>query len=76
LGGCSGSGELVPAILLASKAKERAHKLQGQKRNRKTTASRVCHSLEQRGHGGGFTAEVFAGVGGEEGVPAIGWVRE
>jgi len=34
-GGCSGSGELVLAILFASKAKEQAHKLQGRKRNRK-----------------------------------------
>jgi len=41
-----------------------------------TTTSKVCHSLEQRGHRGGFMAEVFVGVGGEEGLPAIGWVRE
>ena len=43
-GGCSGSRELVPAILFTSKAKERAHKLQGQKRNRKQSRARcVTH---------------------------------
>ena len=41
-GGCSGSGELVPAILFASKAKERAHKLQGRKRNRKQPRARCA----------------------------------
>ena len=43
-GGCSGSGELVPAILFASKAKERAHELQGWKRNWKQSRARcVTH---------------------------------
>ena len=34
-GGCSGSGELVPTILFAPKAKERAHEIQRRKKNRK-----------------------------------------
>jgi len=32
-GGCSGSGKVVPAILLASREEEKAHELQGLKRN-------------------------------------------
>jgi len=41
-----------------------------------TIASKVCHSLEQRGHGGDFTAAVPAGVEGDRGVPALESVRE
>jgi len=39
-GGCSGSGELVPANLFASKSKERAHELKRQKRIRKQSRAR------------------------------------
>ena len=43
-GGCSGSGEVVPVILLASREKEKAHELLGMKRNRKQPLARyVTH---------------------------------
>jgi hypothetical protein len=43
-GGCSGSGEVVPAILFASREKEKAHELLGIKRNRKHSLARyIAH---------------------------------
>jgi len=43
-GGCSGSGEVVPVILLASREREKAHELLGMERNRKQPLARyVTH---------------------------------
>ena len=39
-GGCSGSGEVVPVILFASREKEKAHELLGIKMNRKHPLAR------------------------------------
>ena len=57
-GGCSGSGEVVPVILFASREKEKAHELLGIKRNRKHPLVRyLAHwnsAATERAHGGGL----------------------